>query len=350
MRIATFVMASVGASAVLFGSANAGAAYKQCATSADDTNCWRQITYTNFKDFAVGDNLVCMVGGNSAPASGSDPYLNPNSYSQNLGNEDVVECHNPYGHSGFEGRPIYLGTGTDRDVPTRVPGGVYDDGVWQGTPTGVIAIFGDRDDVAVLNSQQQVYVSRGDSYSPWSGAGKYSEFQWYRQNVDANTGATICIKGIFAFVPWLSSYRFTLMAHGCNGQTYVEYDQTYAGWLLYDSTPYKDVAGGYAWLYSLTTSNQVLQTSFMTNRFMPALPSGTPSFLGFRYVISSTSNQIYEAINTEPPSWTFRDVSFPESLDPTSNLRQIDSGERFRGNSGEFFVFQTFGRVYSYTP
>lgn len=117
MRISTFL----GMGAVLFASTNAIAAYKLCnAASADDTNCWRQITYTNFKDFAVGDNLLCMVGGNTAPAAGSDQYLRPNSYSWNLGNEDVVECHNPYGHSGYENRPIYLGTGTNRDAITRV--------------------------------------------------------------------------------------------------------------------------------------------------------------------------------------------------------------------------------------
>lgn len=343
------VLSALGAGVLLFAAANpAAAAYKQCAASDTDTQCWRQITFTNFKDFAVGNNMMCMVGGNVQPATNTDAYIHPNAHTDNQGNEDMVECHRPSGHSGFESHPVYLGTGTNRDAQTRVPGGVYDDGNWGGIPTGVIALWGNPgDDVAVLNSQQYLYISTGDSSNPWSGSTQYTPFTLDRMNIDATTGATICLKGIYSQVgPGTSFYE--LYGFGCDGTVYVRRTFNYVGWDQHSPTVYKDVGGGWGYFYGLMTDDTIYRRSF-TSKTLPALPSGLPLYIGDRYVISNTGNSIYEW-SSDTSSWMFRDVSYPESADPTSSLRQIDSGQRFRGISGEFFVSQSFGRIYSFTP
>jgi hypothetical protein len=308
------------------------------------TGCWRQITYTNFK--AVGDGLVCTVGGNVQPSG--DAYQNPNNHSDNQGNEDIVECHKPSGVSGISSEPFFPGYGSTPNSGSRVPGGIFDYGVWGGTPTGVITLYGPGgDDVAVLNSQQQVYVSTGDRNNFKTG-NNYVAWQLDRMNVHADTGATLCLKGLFTTVAPTGN-TWWLMALGCSGETYAAHEAAYVGWLPQSTLSINDAGGGNQWWYGLTPSNLVHRETYRYSEDMPALPSGTPKYVGFRYVISTTNNRIYEA-SPSNSLWTFRDVDYPESQDPQSTLGQIDSGERFRGVTGEFFVHQSFNRVYLYYP
>lgn len=345
------------ATSLFSGSALATAA----VTCQDDssTGCWRQVTYVNFKDFAVGTGMVCMVGGRTMPFPGdethppSDQYLHPNNYSEGFGYEDTVECHKPSGVSGIMQEPLYAGYGNDPNTPGLVPGGIYDHDVWGGAPTRVITLYGSGgDDIAVLNSQQWVYVAPGDRNNFKTG-GNYATWQLDRKNVHATTGATLCLKGLFTSVAPTGN-TWWLNAVGCNGEVYSAHDDVYVGWIPWSGS-YVQVGGGDQWWYGLRSGLAVHRETYRYAADMPALPSGYPKALGFRYVINNIgnnapgSNLIYEAtpwVNT----WTFRDVGYPESQDPDSSLEAIDSGERFRGVSGEFFAWQSFTRVYLYYP
>jgi hypothetical protein len=345
--------------ATAFFSASASAAPAVLCQSDSSTACWRQITYANFKDFAVGTGMVCMVGGNSRPFAGdmtrppSDQYLNPNNHSENLGTEDIVECHKPSGVSSFSQEPFFAGYGNNPNNPGRVPGGIYDHGVWGGVPTRVITLYGSGgDDIAVLNAQQWVYVAPGDRNNFKTG-GNYATWQLDRKNVHTTTGATLCLKGLFTSVAPTGN-TWWLNAVGCNGEVYSAHDDVYVGWIPWSGT-YIQAGGGDGWWYALRPSRVVHRETYRYAADMPALPLGLPKALGFRYVVNETlnnaaaSNLIYEA-SPLTNTWTFRDVGYPESDEPGASLEAIDSGERFRGISGEFFTWQSSTRVYLYYP
>lgn len=339
-----WLAATVGASLGVLVCGSASATYAVCADGSSHA-CWHQITYTNFKDFAVGNNIVCMVGGNSPPTVGSDAYLNPNAHSDNLGNEDIVECHNPDGVSGINSHPIYVGYGSNSYSQNRVPGGVYDDGVWGGVPTGVIALYGTGgDDVAVLNSQQYLYVSAGDSTNPWAG-GNYSTYVLDRQNIDATTGATICLKGIYSYMPPATGSDYRILGLSCTGQIYVVDDKYFAGWTLADSRIYTEPAGGQGVFYGLKPSNQVVISAYRTFLTLGAMPNGdVPAHVGVGYA-AATSNSIYSV--TGSAAWQFEDISYPASNESGSSVGRIEDGIRFR-NVREIFAWQSFTRVYNY--
>jgi len=284
-----------------------------------------------------------MIGGNVSPAVGSDAYLHPNSHSDNLGNEDIIECHNPQGVWDVNPRPIYPGYGTNPNNQNRVPGGIYDDGAWQGTPTGVIALYGPGgDDIAVLNSQQYTYVSAGDSQNPWTG-GNYSSYALDRKNIDATTGATICLKGLYSQILPQTTGQILLYAHGCDGQTYFASDSFFRGWTSTGQPAYTEVAGGWGVFDSLNSSHQVLIQAYRVFLTLGAMPNGDiPTHVGIGYA-TATGQRIYSFGNT----WQWLDISYPESGDPASTLGRIEDGSHFRGST-EFFVWQSFGRVYSY--
>ncbi|MGC4093269.1 MAG: hypothetical protein QM756_36340 [Polyangiaceae bacterium] len=355
MSNSRFAAAVTLASSLLFSVVASAQAGKKCDLNTDK-GCWRQITFTNFKDFAVGNGLICMVGGGANPFVGdathppSDQYLHPNNYTENTGNEDVIECHKPLGTSGYSNEPYYPGYNGMPYVPSRVPDGIYDDGVWGGTPTGVIALYGgpDGDDIAVLTQKQHVYVAAGSRdtfYSP----GNYNTFQLDRKNIRADTGATICIKGLFSQMGAMSN-SWVLGAHGCNGEVYFAFEGTYRGWLVGYQGPYKDIAGGIGWFYAITSANQVYASTYRFSANLAALPAGTPKYIGDHYAISSAgvSSRVYQwAPATQ--LWSARDVGYPYDV-KIDELDEIENGERFRGIAGEFFVHQFANRVYLYSP
>lgn len=339
----------VGLAALLVGGpAKAATAGRACTSSADHA-CWTQVTYVNFKDMAVGNGLVCMVGGAVQPASNTDEYLHPNAHSPNQGNEDVIECHKPKGVSGFSDEPFYPGYGSVPYAQNRVPDGIYDDGTWGGTPTGVLALYGgaDGDDIAVLTSKQHVYVAAGARDNFYSG-GNYSTYQFDRKNINADTGATLCLKGLFSELPPMSS-SWALLAHGCNGEVYVAVERTYRGWALAYNGSYKDVAGGYGAFYGLTSTNQVYASGYRFGYNLAALPAGTAQFIGDGYALSNSgpSSRVYRW-SFAKSSWTAQDVGYPAYA--VDELDEIDNGVRFRGTDGEFFVHQYNNRVYQYVP
>lgn len=61
----------------------------------------------------------------------------------------------------------------------------------------------------------------------------------------------------------------------------------------------------------------------------------------------ATTNEVAQLIHANPPYFVRRTFEFPES---GGSLGQTDSGYRFRNNSGEFFVWHNYYRVYLYAP
>jgi hypothetical protein len=344
-----FLGASVSA-ALLLPRTTAAQLGQSCGGNSAATGCWQQLTNANFKDFAVGDGLVCLVGGNVMPATTTDEYLHPNKHSTNQGNEDVIECHKSNGASGISNEPFYPGHNGVPDIQTRFPSGVYDDGVWGGTPTGVIALYGPGgDDIAVLDSNQNVYVAAGDHNAFYTGD-NYKTWTYDRSEIDANTGKPLCLKGLTTEVPPVSQPRWVLLAIGCNGEVYAARDTPFKGWLLAENQTFKSVAGGNTWFYGLTSSNAVYAETYRFAQNLPALPAGSPIALGDQYVISTagTGSRIFHW-NLPTSSWTSLDsIGYP--YDGVGELLAIGNGQRLRGKAGEVIVWTQNYRVYLYAP
>jgi hypothetical protein len=345
-----FLGAALGAALLLPRTTSAQVGHT-CSGPSSETACWRQVTNTNFKDFAVGDGLICMVGGNVPPTAGSDEYNHPNAHSPNTGTEDIVECHKPDGNSGISNEPFYPGHNGVAYAQNRLPTGIYDDGTWGGTPTGVIALYGTGgDDIAVLDSNQNLYVAAGDRNLPFYTSTNYASWVLDRRAIDYSTGAPICLKGLSTEVPPVSQPRWVLLALGCNGTVYATRDTPYRGWIVAESQTFKSIAGGNTWFYGLTSSNAVYAETYRFAQNLPALPSGTPAALGDTYVISSAGNgsRIFHWTSTSG-AWTSLDsIGYP--YEAVGELFAIANGQRFRGKAGEIFVWNQYERVYLYAP
>jgi hypothetical protein len=345
----SILLGAVLGAALLLPRTTAAQLGNSCGNSSATANCWQQVTFTNFKDFAVGDGLVCMVGGNVQPAPSSDEYLHPNAHSPNTGNEDMVECHKPDGVSGISNEPFYPGYNGVSHAQNRLPTGIYDDGTWGGNPTGVIALYGPGgDDIAVLDSTMNLYVAAGDRNNFYTGT-NYSSWVLDRRAIDYSTGAQLCLKGLTTEVPPVSQPRWVLLALGCGGEVYATRDTPFRGWILAESQKFKSIAGGNPWFYGLTTSNAVYAETYRFAQNLPALPSGnTALFLGDQYVVSSagTGSRIF---HWNGSTWTSLDsIGYP--TDGAGELSAIANGLRFRNRPGEIFVWQQFSRVYLYAP
>jgi hypothetical protein len=292
-----------------------------------------------------------MVGGNVQPSGA--PYTSPNSYSQNQGNEDIIECHKPSGHSGFSGQPFYPGHQGSQSAQNRVPGGVYDHGNWGGTPTGVLTFWGsNRTSLAVLTSTGNLLVTHGNPATFYTGS-SYKSWSLDRENLNAWTGARICIKGLYS-LGYSAGTNWALRGTGCNGELLIPVDGTYKGWNVVTNpaatSVFNDAGGGWGELFALKPNGRVLFHWLEEDDpwELPVLPAGTPRFIGSEYVISTAgpSSRIYRWWNS---AWQAQNVGYPSDVGP-DQLEQIDDGSSFRGSNGEFFVWQINARVYLYAP
>jgi hypothetical protein len=301
---------------------------------------WSQPSAANYKDFAVGNGLVCVAGMSST--------------------EDVVQCFKPYATGGIGPQPFTVGWG--EPYPWRVPGGILDSGSAGGTPTGVLAVFGESalgaDEIAVLNDAGTLMVSYGDRNAWYSGT-NYKFWQQDRLAISSTTGSSICLKGIFSWRYTFTS-TFRIGALGCAGELYERADTPYRGWVRKEApTTFADASDGWdshlAWLTSVSAVQLhgyfgPYSPSYKT---LPQLPlaAGIPLYLGYPFVIASqgTGSRFYRAAD-DYSGWTSPVPNTPSSDISWASFQQIQSAFRFNGKRDAFFAWQHFSRVYYWEP
>jgi hypothetical protein len=219
---------------------------------------------------------------------------------------------------------------------------------------GSVAIFGSfstgADDIAVLSKSGIVYYAQGSHTDFYSG---YEHWLVYRHPVNATTGASICLKGLFSSSrPNASS--IVLSAIGCNGEVYGPSNPSsdpYNGWRG-SAGSWSQGAGDLSYEYLLKDTNGLIQYStFMQGGWFSALPTdaGIPKLLGGRYVISTqgTGSRYYKYFG----GWQRKEYGLPlitggESYD---TLYKIVDGQPFRGRDGDIFVISDGLHVAWYT-